>query len=96
MAVAANNDFELASVDLRKALLQAKVFDREIYMKPPEDIQKLGTVWRLRKPLYLLDDASIKFWLKVKEVFLDLGLKVMDGNKTFNYLHKSSELKGAV
>ena len=44
MAVAANSDFELASVDIRAAFLQAKVFDRVIYMKPPEDIGKPGIV----------------------------------------------------
>lgn len=37
----------------------------------------------LRKPLYGLDDASRKFWLKVKETLLDLNLKVMDGDKGF-------------
>ena len=38
MAVAANRDFELASVDIQAAFLQAKVFDQEIYMEPPKDI----------------------------------------------------------
>ena len=46
MVVAANNNFELASVDIRAAF-----FDREIYMKPPEDICKQGLIWKLRKPL---------------------------------------------
>ena len=42
MVVVVNNNFELASLDTQAAFLQAKVFDREIYMKPPEDIWKLG------------------------------------------------------
>ena len=49
-----------------------------------------------KKPLYGLDDTSRKFWLKVKEIFSELGLKVMDGNKAFYYLHEEGELKGAV
>ena len=65
-------------------------------MKLPEDIWKPGTFWKLRKPLYGLDDTSRKFWLKVKEVFLDLGLKVMDGDNVFYYLHEGGELKVAV
>ena len=44
MTIAANNEFELASVDIRAAFLQAKVFNREIFMKPPEDIQKPGFI----------------------------------------------------
>ena len=53
------------------------MFDQEIYMKPHEDIQKLGFIWKLKNPLYELDDKSRRFWLKVKEFFLELGLKMM-------------------
>ena len=43
-----------------------------------------------------MDDASRKFWLKVKENLLDLNLKVMDGDKVFYYLFEDGKLKGAV
>ena len=65
-------------------------------MKSPEDIRKQGHIWKLRKPLYGLHDTSRKFWLKVKEVFLDLNLKVMDRDEAFYYLYENNELKGAV
>ena len=78
------------------AFLQAKVFDREIFKKPHEDFRLPRTIWKLRKPLYSLDNASRKFWLKVKEVFLDLGLRVMDIDEAFYYLHEDSDLKGVV
>ena len=35
IVLAANEDFELASMDIRAAFLQAKTLDREVYMKPP-------------------------------------------------------------
>ena len=63
MAVAANNSFKLASVDIRAAFLQSRTLDRDVFMKPPPDIRKEGVIWRLKKPLYGLDDASHKFWL---------------------------------
>ena len=96
MAVAANNGFRLASVDIRAAFLQSKALDRDVFVKPPEDIRKPGIVWRLKKPLYGLDDASRKFWLRVKEVLVSLGLRVMTGDEAFYYLHEDGELKGAV
>ena len=65
-------------------------------MKPPEDIRKPGIVWRLKKPLYGLDDASRKFWLRVKDVLVSIGLRVMTGDEAFYYLHEDGELKGAV
>ena len=44
MAVAANNSFKLASVDIRAALLQSRTLDRDIFMKPPPDIRKEGVI----------------------------------------------------
>ena len=43
-------------------------------------------IWRLKKPLYGLNDASRKFWLKV-EVFNKSGLKILKGDEAFYYRH---------
>ena len=86
MAVAANSRFKLASVDIRAAFLQSKVLDRDVFIEPPIDIKKQGWIWRLKKPLYGLDDASRKFWLCVKEVFLcELGLRTIHGDEAFYF-----------
>ena len=66
MALSANFYFKIASADIRAAFLQSKVLDREVYVEPPADIKKQGIVWKLNKPLYGLDDASRKFWLRVQ------------------------------
>ena len=58
MAVAANNGFKLASLDIRAAFLQSKTLNRDVFIKPPGDIRKPGVIWRLLKPIYGLDDAS--------------------------------------
>ena len=96
LAVAANQGFELASVDIRAAFLQAKTLDRKVFVQPPKDIAKEGIIWRLNKPLYGLDDASRKFWLKVRELFLESGLKVLEGDEAFYYLHEDGQLKGMI
>ena len=96
MAVAANNGFKLASLDIRAAFLQSKTLDRDVFIKPPEDIKKPGVIWRLLKPLYRLDDVSRKFWLRVKEILVTMGFKVMDGDEAFYFLHKDGRLQGAV
>ena len=54
-------------------------------MKPPEDIRKPGRIWKLLQPLYGLDDASRKFWLKVKETLTELGLRTVPGDEAFYY-----------
>ena len=66
LAVAANDNFKLASVDIRAAFLQSRTLDRDVFMLPPPDIRKQGVIWRLKKPLYGLDDTSFKFWLRMK------------------------------
>merc|ERR1712030_114011 len=94
-ALAANQDFGLRSIDIRAAFLQAKNLEREIFLKPPPDVKKEGTIWKLKKPLYGLNDASRKFWLKIKEVFKNFGLKKLDGDKALYYKHdKYGDLMG--
>ena len=73
MAVAANEDFKLASVDIRAAFLQSRTLDRDVFMFPPSDIRKPGVIWKHKKPLYGLDDTSRKFWLQAKEVLKTIG-----------------------
>ena len=66
MAVAANNVLKLASVDIKAAFLQSKMLERDVFVKPLEDVKKPSVIWRLKKPLYGLDDALRNFWLHIK------------------------------
>ena len=96
-SVAANEGFELRSIDIRAAFLQAKNLDHEVYLEPPKDVKKEGKIWKLRKPLYGLNDASRKFWLRVKKVFEDIGMKRLDGDEAFYYKHdKERKLEGMI
>ena len=93
MAVAANSRFKLAAVDIRVAFLQSRVLDRDVFIEPPSDIKKPGWIWRLKKPVYGLDDTSRKFWLCVKEVFLcKLGLQTINGDEAFYFLNVDDNL----
>ena len=92
MALAANQNFKVVSMDIRAAFLQAKKLDREVFVRPPDDIKKEGKIWKLLKPLYGLDDASRKFYLKVKETLQELGLKTLPGDDVFYYENKNGKL----
>ena len=86
-AVAANESFEIASIDIRAAFLQSKELKRDVYLVPPKDIAKPGILWKLKKPLYGLNDASRRFWLRVQDVFRNENLKSLPGDEAFYYKH---------
>ena len=96
MALAANSKFDVVSMDIRAAFLQAKKLDRDVYMEPPKDIKKEGKIWKLLKPLYGLDDASRKFWLTVKEELKNLGLRTVPGDEAFYFENRENKLIGFV
>ena len=96
-AVAANEKFKLRSMDIRAAFLQAKELDRDIFMVPPKDVKKESVLWKLKKPLYGLNDASRKFWLKVKEVFGKMGLRRLEGDEAMYFKrNKEGDLEGLI
>ena len=96
IAISTNESFSLASVDVTAAFLQSRALDKDVYMLPLLDIRKSGIIWKLKKPLYGLDDASRKFWLRAKEALKKVGFKVMEGDEAFYYRDRNGKLIGAV
>ena len=96
-ALAANEGFKLRSIDIRAAFLQAKGLDREVYMEPPKDVKKEGKIWKLKKTILWTNDASCQFWLKVREVFDECKLRILDGDEGFYFRHdENCSLEGMV
>ena len=88
-SVAANQGFVLSSMDIRAAFLQDKCLDREVFLEPPKGVRKDVKLWRLRKPLYSLNDASCKF--------ANIGLQRLEGDEASYYKHgKNRELERIV
>merc|ERR1712240_980760 len=94
VALAGNENFRVVSMDIRAAFLQAKKLDRELFVRPMDDIKKEGKIWKLLKPLYGLDDVSRKFYLKVKETLQELGLKTLQGDDAFYFENRNGVLLG--
>ena len=80
-------------MDIREAFLQGNTLDKDIFMKPPEDQRIDGWFWKLKKPLYGLDDPSRKFWLKLRDKLMNLDLKVMIGDEVFIMCMKEVSFK---
>ena len=46
-------------------------------------LKKGGIICKMNKLLYGLNDASQKFWLKVREVSEETGMMRLQGDETF-------------
>ena len=49
-----------------------------------------------KKPIYGLEDAGRRFWLKVDKIFKARGMKTLHGDNAFYYLHDGKELLGMI
>ena len=61
---------------MKSAFLQGCRLEREVLMKPPKEANvPKGKLWKLKVPLYGLNDASLQFYLKCKNVLISVGCK---------------------
>ena len=51
----------------------------------------------MKKPLYGLNDASRKFWLRMKTIFKEMGLRRLDGDEAVYYeIDEKGNLEGMI
>jgi hypothetical protein len=95
-ALLVNEDFKMQAIDVRAAFLQSNEIDREIYLESSKDIKKEGIIWKIKKPLYGFDDASRKFWLKVREILKEGGMQNVIGDQAYYYCRENDKLVGMI
>ena len=71
----------LQSIDITAAFLQGGQLLREVFLRPPQDVCPRTEVWRLKRCIYGLNDAPRSWYLRVKEVLLQLGGKISSYDK---------------
>ena len=59
LAIAANKQWVVESLDVRSAFLQSDTLDRDVFVEPPPERRKKGIIWKLRKPCYGLDGDDL-------------------------------------
>ena len=73
LMVAARNKWDIKSDDVTSAFLQSVPIEREIFVNPPRERRIPGVVWRLKKSVYGLVDASRGFYKNFSQSLVDLG-----------------------
>lgn len=73
VAVICQNQWTLNSMDIKSAFLQGTEISRDIYIRPPPEAASEGKLWKLKKCVYGLADASLYWYKRVKETVLKAG-----------------------
>ena len=94
LTLSANQDFSIKNMDVKSAFLQGTDLDRDVYMEPPLEVKKPGIVWKLKKTVYGLYDASRSWYLAVKEELKSFGMKHVSGDEAFFSIRRNGELFG--
>ena len=96
LMIAASKHWIIKSIDIKSAFLQSNDLEREVLVKPPKEANvEHGKIWRLKKPLYGLDDASRQFYLSVKDTLVKSECKQSAGDASFYFLRKE-DLEGII
>ena len=97
-AIAANMSHDVVSIDITGAFLQGEDLMREVFIEPPTDIKKhnRNILWKLKKPLYGLKDASRNFYFSVPPILEREGFIVSAGDQASFYKNIDGRLVAQV
>ena len=96
-ALAAQFGWEIVMADITSAFLQSDVLERELYVQPPKDAAPPGVIWRLRKPMYGLEDASLQWYKTLADRLAKLGCtKLITDPATFYWRDETDKLGGII
>ena len=77
MIVIASKKWTCCAIDIKSAFLQGRSIEREVYVKPPKEAGvPLNKIWKLKKNVYGISDASRSWYFSVKETLVALDCQV--------------------
>ena len=96
LAIVANKNWSIKSIDIKAAFLQGRPIERDIYVVPPVEAKLTGKLWRLRKTAYGLIDAARNWYLSVKETLVKLNCKQSHLDKAVFRWYCGKSLEGII
>ena len=98
LLIAASYGWVIESSDVKSAFLQGRVLDRTVTLSPPREANvERGKLWELQVALYGLDDASLQFFFKCKDILLKLKCKQSSYDPAFFFKHDDAgKLEGCI
>ena len=92
-AVIVSKGWLMNSLDIKSAFLQGKEISRDLFIKPPFEAAT-PMIWKLKKTVYGLSDASRTWYLRVKEEFISCGATVSRYDEAIFFWRYQGNLHG--
>ena len=97
LAITANEGWIIETIDIKAAFLQSRTINRNVYILPPPEARQDGILWKLKKTVYGLDDASREWYFSVKDLLLKNDCKQSSLDKAlFRWYNKKGQLEGLI
>lgn len=94
ICIAGKYSWHVKSTDIKAAFLQGRPIERDIYLEPPAIEKKEGIIWKLKKVVYGLSDASRNWYQSVCEKMIGLGCKKSKYDPTLFFYCSENGLEG--
>ena len=95
MILCVQNGWEIQSLDVRSAFLQSEDLDRTILMKPPKEFRKDSeTLWKIKKPVYGLNDGARKWFITMKNKLVKYGCRSLKLDSSVYVFYHNGKLSG--
>ena len=95
IVIAASKQWRVNSLDVQSAFLQGKEVEGNIYFRPPKEVNTTS-VWKLKKYVYGLKQASRKWYEKMLKELRKLGVTKSKLDEAFFYWHLNGKLCGII
>ena len=96
LTIAVQKGWTVRTTDVTSAFLQGSELEREVIIKPPKEANSEGKLWRLRKCLYGLSDASRMWYLKIEERLKLLNFQQSKMDHGLFFFKREGEIEGIV
>lgn len=95
LAIIAQRKWTTNTMDIKTAFLQGSELTRDIFIKPPIEAACKGKIWKLRKCVYGLADASLNWYNRVRDVMKQCGGEVSQVDPAvFYWKDKEGNIQG--
>ena len=95
IAIAASMGWRINSLDVQSAFLQGEEVEGDIFIKPPKEMNT-DKLWKLRKYVYGLKQASRKWYMKISKELKALGVNKSKMDEAFFFWYHEGKLAGLV